>query len=163
MTSRPAVLVLVWLLGAVVATSVGMLAVRLVASQVGDPAVPPVSAQQAAAGSATPSAVASPPVVTSPPVALPSPVAPPSPTDSPAAPRVSRTFTSAGGTVGAECRGTVPRLVYATPADGYALDERSVEGSELEVRFEAGETRVKLTISCASGSPVLVDEDVDDD
>lgn len=158
MRSRPTVLVLVWLVGAAVATSVGLLAVSLVASQVGDPAVPPVSAQRATEGSPRPSTAS--PTVVAPSVAAPS-VAAPSPAQAP--PSASRTFRSQGGTVAAQCSGTVPRMVYATPADGYALDERSVEGSELEVRFEAGETRAKLTISCASGSPVLVDEDVDDD
>ena len=137
-------LVLVWVAGAVVATSIGLLAVRQVASSVGDPAVPVLSD----GGIPTATAAASPPV---------------SPPSSPTATATSASFRSAGGTVGAQCSGTTPSLLYATPADGYALDERSVEGVELEVRFDAGERRVRLTVSCAAGSPRLVDERVDDD
>src|SRR5688500_17163126 len=111
-------LVLVWVAGAVVATSIGLLAVRQVASSVGDPAVP----VQSGGGIPTATAAASPPV---------------SPPSSPTATATSASFRSAGGTVGAQCSGTTPSLLYATPADGYALDERSVEGVELEVRFEA--------------------------
>lgn len=145
-------LVLVWVAGAVVATSIGLLAVRQVASSVGDPAMPVLSGAvawpSASAASASPSASAA--------GAGPSRPAPP-----PAG--TSASFRSAGGTVGVRCSGTAPSLLYATPADGYALDERSVEGSELEVRFEAGERRVKLTLSCATGRPRLVDQDTDDD
>ena len=140
-------LVLVWAAGAVVATSIGLLAVRQVASSVGDPAVPVLS--DGVAPSASPSA-SSP----SPPQVRPS---------SPAAAVTSASFRSAGGTVGVQCAGATPSLLYATPADGYALDERSVEGVELEVRFEAGERRVKLTVSCAGGSPRLVEEETDGD
>lgn len=159
MTSR-LLLVLVWIAGAVVATSIGLLAVRQVASSVGDPAVPVLSdggiatAQPSASPAASPvaSPVASP--AASPSAAPPSPAAP-APT--------SASFRSAGGTVGVQCSGATPSLLYATPADGYALDERSVEGNELEVRFEAGERRVKLTISCATGQPRLVEEETDGD
>lgn len=169
MTSRSRLLlVLVWLAGAVVATSIGLLAVRQVASSVGDPAVPvlsdggvPAGQPGPTAGSSsgfTPPTTAGPVTPPSPPVVAPSPVRSTRPTA-----RTSASFRSQGGTVGVQCSGATPSLLYATPADGYALDERSVEGSDLEVRFEAGERRVKLTISCASGSPRLVDEEVDGD
>ena len=154
MTSR-LLLVLVWIAGAVVATSIGLLAVRQVASSVGDPAVPVLpdgGVRPTAAPTAIPSAAPS--AAPSPSRSLPS---------SPAAATTSASFRSAGGTVGVQCSGATPSLLYATPADGYALDERSVDGSELEVRFEAGERRVKLTISCAGGQPRLVEEEADDD
>lgn len=149
MTSR-LLLVLVWVAGAVVATSIGLLAVRQVASSVGDPAVPVLSDGGVPTGQ---------------PSAVPSPLPSPSPIESsaPAVATTSASFRSAGGTVGVRCSGATPSLLYATPADGYALDERSVEGSELEVRFEAGERRVKVTIGCVSGRPQLVDEETDDD
>ena len=139
MRSRPVVLVLVWLAGAVVATSVGLLAVRQVAAQVGDPAVP--------AGTGV--------------VEAPSPVPTRSPTRTAPATTSSRTFTSVAGTVGVQCSGSAARLLYATPADGYALDEQSVVGSELEVRFEGRDTRVRMDLSCAGGQARLVDQRTD--
>jgi hypothetical protein len=52
--------------------------------------------------------------------------------------------------------------VYATPAQGYNLDETSGDGSEvLEVRFASGRTRARLSISCSTGSPVLAESRVD--
>ena len=164
MTSRSRLLlVLVWVAGAVVATSIGLLAVRQVASSVGDPAVPVLSDGVASSAASPP---ASPPASPTAAAASPSagvPSASPARPSSAAAAVTSASFRSSGGTVGVQCSGTAPSLLYATPADGYALDERSVEGSELEVRFEAGERRVKLTISCASGSPRLVEEETDGD
>lgn len=159
MTSRSRLLlVLVWVAGAVVATSIGLLAVRQVASSVGDPAVPVLSG--AVAGPSAASAPA--PAPASPSASASAASADPSRPGAPAA-GTSASFRSTGGTAGVRCSGTAPSLLYATPADGYALDERSVEGSELEVRFEAGERRVRLTISCATGRPRLVDQDTDDD
>lgn len=161
MTSRSRLLlVLVWLVGAVVATSIGLLAVGQVASQVGDPAVPVLSDGGAAA--ATPTSAASPERSPTASAAASPNVAPPAP--SAVAPvRRSASFRSAGGTVGVQCSGSAPSLVYATPADGYSLDERSIEGSKLEVRFESGDRRVKMTIRCANGQPRLVDVKTDDD
>ena len=149
-------LALVWLAGAVVATSVGVLAVRQVAEQVGDPAVPALPAQAVGSALPTPSPALTPTgAPMSPPAATPAVV-----TTAPE-PLRSLTFRSTGGTVGAQCAGTRPRLLYATPADGYALDEQSVGGAELEVRFESETARARLTISCASSTPRLVDERVD--
>ena len=151
MTSRRLpLLALVWLLGVVVATGIGLLAVRLVAAQVGEPAVPPVTGD----------VVARPPEASS----APSPSATGVQPSATAAPVVtaSRSFRSAGGTVGVECAGRTARLVFATPAEGFALDEQSVAGPEVEVRFEADDTRVRSTVSCASGAPVLVEQRVDD-
>jgi len=168
----PLLLALVWLAGVVVATSVGVLAVRLVAAQVGDPAVPALSA--AAAASALPGAPGS---STGPPAPTPStgaglpttappttgPAATPSaPAPSPAGPPpVTRAFGSAGGELGVQCAGPAARLLYATPAAGYAVEERSSSGTEAEVRFEGGGTRVRLRVSCESGQPRLVEQRTD--
>ena len=147
MRSRVLALSLVWLTGTLAATSVGVLAVHQVAEQVGDPAVPPLAV--------TPTGAPSAPVAPSPGAGTPAVV--------PTTPErlASLTFRSTGGTVGAQCAGSVPRLLYAAPADGYALDESSVEGVELEVRFESESARARLTISCAGATPRLVDDRVD--
>ena len=145
----PLLLVLVWLVGAVVATAVGVLAVRLVATQVGDPAVPPLSA--AAAN----------PLPTAQPLAPPAPGARTPEPPPPAPAGNARAFPSAGGTVGVSCSGAVARLVFATPAAGYTLDEQTVAGGDVEVRFESDSNRVRLELAGADGTPVLVGERVD--
>jgi hypothetical protein len=149
----------VWLGGLLAATSVGLLAVRLVATQVGDPAVAPLSAVAAASAAAVPS--------TTPPSAVQPSAAPttagPAPTTRPsAAAAAPRTFTTPAGTLGVQCAGPALRLLYATPAQGWALDERSVTGAEAEVRFEGSGTRVRVRISCATGAPQLVEQRTDE-
>ncbi len=171
-SSRATVLlVLVWVGGLLAATSVGVLAVRLVATQVGDPAVAPLSAVAAASGAATAGTVSPP----APGAARPTPAAPLSqaptavppssrPTTAPVAPApTTRTFTTAAGTLGVQCTGSALRLVYATPAQGWALDERSVGGTEAEVRFQGAGSRVRVRLSCASGAPRLVEQRTDPD
>jgi hypothetical protein len=155
-------LALVWVGGVVLATATGLLAVRLVADQVGDPAVPVLSsgdvAKALAATTPTPAPTRSAAPSPSPAVRSPAPDRSPAATSTrPAAARV-RVFTSAGGSVGARCRGRTPERVYATPAQGYRLDESSIEGGVLEVRFESDRTRVRLEIACASSGPVLAEQ-----
>jgi hypothetical protein len=150
----PLLLVAVWLGGLLAATSVGLLAVRLVAAQVGDPAVAPLSAVAAASTAATPSSRPSP----APPPDAPPPATPTAgPAQRPAA-TATRTFSTAAGTLGVQCTGTALRLLYATPAEGFALDEREVSGTDAEVRFEDEGTKVRVRVSCATGAPQLVEQ-----
>jgi hypothetical protein len=156
---RPGALLLaIWLAGAAAATGAGVLAVRLVATQVGDPAVPVLTTKEvttALSDAPRPSnAVPSP---------TPSPAASPRPSRQPSQRPVSapKAFSSQGGSIGVRCRGTVAELVYRTPAQGYALDETATEGEVLEVRFTNGRTRARLGVSCTSGAPVLVENRVD--
>jgi hypothetical protein len=60
------------------------------------------------------------------------------------------------------CTGTTVRIVFARPAAGFALDKREVAGSTAEVRFEGAGQRVRIDVSCASGTPVLARTRVDD-
>ena len=141
---RAPLVVAVWAAGVVLATGTGLLAVRLVADAVGDPAVPVLSAEDVRD--------ATPPARPAPSLAAP-------PAAAPAAP--VRVFSSTGGSVGVRCRGTLPEPVYATPAQGWALDESGLEGTALEVRFESGRTRARLTIGCRSGAPTLLERRTD--
>jgi hypothetical protein len=155
-TRRPAPLLLAfWLAAVVVATAVGVLAVRLVAAQVGGPSVPVLSGndvRSALTASPRPTRIASP---------HPSASAAPSQGPPPQSQSALKAFTSQGGTVGVRCRGRVAVKIYATPAQGYNLDETSEDAEVLEVRFASGRTRVRLGISCGSGTPVLVENRVD--
>ncbi|MDT7547226.1 MAG: hypothetical protein QOE99_3336 [Actinomycetota bacterium] len=168
MPRRPAVLLLsFWLGGVVLATGTGLLGVRLVAARVGDPAGPVLSAGDVQRGLATPlpsprAAQASPrQLAPSPRVSAPSPAASltignPDPQAQSAPPPAVRAFSSAGGSVGVRCRGTTPERVYATPAQGYQLDDASLHGAMLEVRFDNDRNEVRMQISCSTSKPEVV-------
>jgi cytoskeletal protein RodZ len=149
-----------WVAAVVVATAVGLLAVRLLVQQVGDPGEPVLSTKDVGqALSSTPPASRS----ASP---RPTPKATPSTTPatrppSPEAGSPITPFRTTGGSVGVRCRGTEPQRVYATPAQGWVLDETSTEGGVLEVRFTKDRTRSRIGISCGSGTPVVVERRVD--
>lgn len=146
-----------WLAAVVAATGVGVVAVRLVARQVGDRAVPALSPDDVrrVLSSASPTSSAA-PLHSATPTGLPTP-----PVASPHSSSPTRAFSTTGGSVGVRCLGTTPQRVYWTPAQGWVLDESATEGSVLEVRFRQGRTRSRLSISCSSGAPVVVGQRVD--
>lgn len=168
---RPLALVAVWVAGALVATATGVLAVRQVATSVGDDSPPPLTAAgvETELGSASPSAAAAPTTPSTPstpttPTSGPT-TASPAPATSPAAPPappppapVSRSFSSRGGSVGVSCTGSTPELVFATPAQGWAVDEQEVEREHVEVRF-VGPGEVRMRVSCGPDGPVVEVED----
>jgi hypothetical protein len=214
---RPtSLLVAVWLAGVGLATGTGVLAVQLVAQQVGDPSVAVLSAadvgrqlastptgstpdsgrsdastnkpQTSAAepaetgtagepaehakttasapikhheGSTTPAGTASRAAETHHDGTGDKPASTPANAGSTAATSDVKAFDSQGGSVGVRCRGTAPEQVYASPAQGYRVDESSVSGSTLEVRFESSTTDVRMKVSCSSGSPVLTENRAD--
>lgn len=171
---RPLALVAVWVAGALVATATGVLAVRQVATSVGDDSPPPLSAAgvETALGSASPGAAAP----TASPTTAAAPTTPatgpttssPAPTTSPAAPpaappapppaTVSRSFSSRGGSVGVSCTGSTPELVFASPAQGWAVDHQEVEREHVEVRF-VGPGEVRMRVTCGPDGPVVEVED----
>jgi len=132
MASRHALLIGgLWVAAAVAATSVGVVAVRLVGNQVGDSVSDPLTSAgvQQALGTATPTPEPSEQVHP----------ATPRPTDE----GVARTVSTAGGVVSARCAEGMPALLYATPADGY----RTVRGSSV-VRFVGRSRQVTVTLGC---------------
>jgi hypothetical protein len=140
MASRHALLIgALWVAAATAATSVGVVAVRLVADQVGDDVSAPLSSTgvRQALSSVTP---------TPEPAEEPSEEASEEPDDEAAEGRV-RTVTTEGGVVSARCRNAVPRLLYATPADGYRTERTSSAGATL-VRFVGPSRQVTLTLTC---------------
>jgi hypothetical protein len=122
-----------WVAGAVAATSVGLVAVHLVGNEVGGQVAAPLddeSVQRAL------SSVSVPPSASEMPEREPSHAT----EDGEAA-----TVTTAGGVVSARCRNGAPRLLYATPADGY----RSEPGATT-VRFVDRTRVVTLTMACTA-------------
>ncbi len=80
-----------------------------------------------------------------------------SPLEPPPAAPVSRTFSSAGGTVTAACTGDVITLRYWSPAQGYEADH-VVRGpaSTVSLRFRQGGRGhgIRLGFACNDGTPV---------
>lgn len=74
-----------------------------------------------------------------------------------------RTFSITGGTLSVRCAGTAGQLVYAAPAPGWGLDEQSVSGPQVEVRFASADTRSRITVTCVTGTPVEKERRVDGD
>lgn len=148
--SGPALLVGVWVVGALLATTVGVLAVRQVRAEVGDPATQPLSAadvrRAVASTGASAHATAS---------ARPTPTPSRSTQRPPGAGTQRRTFQTAGGAVAVQCSGGRPSLVYVLPAAGWAVDQQEAKGGRVEVRFRAEEGDARVRVSCsASGIPV---------
>jgi hypothetical protein len=156
--------VLAWIVGAVAAVGVGVLAL----SQIGDgltsrnvqPLTPEVVAREAsaaAAPSAVPSESESPGAAGSP-----SASAGPSPATSTAAPSAKapppaaadKLVTSPGGTAVARCSGGQAYLVSWSPEQGYRADDVARGPSAtVSVKFESGNNKVFLTVRCAGGEP----------
>jgi hypothetical protein len=129
----PLLLGALWLTAAVAATSVGLLAVHLVGNEVGAQIPAPLSDEgvQQALVSVSPT---------------PSPAATPSeePADDNSSEGRARTVVTTGGVVSARCTDGRPRLLYATPAEGY----RTERGTRT-VAFVGDQRRVTLTMTCA--------------
>jgi cytoskeletal protein RodZ len=172
----PLLVAAVWLAGAVAAVGTGLVAVNLVASQVGDPTVAPLSRNDVGQALASPSrpATASRSVTPAPatstttatsatrgatttPTRRPTtPARSASQNPPPAAPQ-TRTFSSRGGSVGVRCDGASPSLVYASPANGYTVLERRSDGDRVEVRFAKGgaeDEAARIRVGCVNGTPV---------
>jgi hypothetical protein len=140
-TARTLTGVLAWLGAVVVATVVGLMAVNAIGTglvgpgqQVLDPAE--VDARLAAAGPA-------PPVQTT--------AAPPS-SSAPTPDATPTVIPSAGGTVVARCVDGGVEIVSASPAQGWDIHDEADEDRS-RVRFENGNDRVELRLSCVAGKP----------
>jgi hypothetical protein len=88
-----------------------------------------------------------------------------SPLEPPPAAPVSRTFSSAGGTVTAACSGDTVTLQYWSPAQGYEADH-VVRGpaATVSLRFRQGGRGhgIRLAFTCQDGSPVQSSNTSDD-
>ncbi|MGB8649312.1 MAG: hypothetical protein WCD35_01485 [Mycobacteriales bacterium] len=124
-----------WVAGATAATSVGLVAVRLVGNAVGDQVSAPLTtkAVQQALSSAAPAGAPS--------------EVPEGPPSQSSEEGDVRTVSTAGGVVSARCRDQVPALLYATPGDGYRTQRRGTR-SAVVVQFVGSSSQVTLTLSC---------------
>lgn len=144
-TRGPLLLGTLWVTAASVATGVGLVAVDLVAGQVGDTVSAPLS--QSGILDALSRVPASSPT----PSPSPSRSASPSPSASTLVLGPLRTISTVGGEVSARCRDGVPTLLYATPAEGF----RTERSSGREVRFESSRREVRVKLSCSARGTLL--------
>lgn len=146
-----------WLAAAVLATLVGLTAVRFLGDSFTSGRPDALSAAEVARALAETDSSAGPSGVPSGPSA---PAPSGGPTTRPGTPRgsvpVGRTFRTVGGVVRAECTGETVRLASWAPAAGYEVHKVD-QGPrrEADVEFRGDEGEVKVELSCARGTPVL--------
>ncbi|WP_434743048.1 septum formation initiator [Micromonospora sp. SH-82] len=165
-----------WLVTAVLATGIGLGAIRLVGEGItGTPggvlsqeeieralASPPPAAPTTSGSPATPGGPSTTPggpePATGGPEASPSATAPAPTATTPSAPR--RVFAVPGGSVVAECQGAEARLVSWTPAQGYrTTDVDRGPDDDVDVTFEGPGGEYELKVECQGGVPVAVPDD----
>lgn len=144
---RSAAGLLAWLVGAACAVAVGVLALSLIGSGVGDRSRPPLAAQISPAPSPdddSPSPAVSRSARPSHSAGSPSPAASP----------VQRTFTFSVGSVTAECDGDQAYLLSWSPAQGYRADDvRRGPAPIVQVRFESLTREPAIVVRCVAGVP----------
>ncbi|GIF51024.1 hypothetical protein DFJ67_2838 [Asanoa ferruginea] len=84
-----------------------------------------------------------------------------SPTPPPATPDAKRKpFGSPGGTVTATCEDGLVRIVYISPAQGYAVDDQDRgPDKEAEVKFRGPAGRSEIKLRCDGDLPVRMGHD----
>lgn len=144
MRSRTLLAVAGWLAAAVVATVVGVAALRLVGESIaGTPggvlSQEEVERRLASAATTAPT----------------TPVSPSAPGRSTGASHARKVFKARGGSVVAECDGTAARLVSWSPGQGFGTHEvEAGPAGEAEVDFRGAAGRSKIKVRCAGGQPV---------
>ena len=137
--------VVLWLVAAAAATTVGLFAVGAIGTDIfGASTGEPLSQSEVDAKLATTTTTTPPPSSSSAP--------PPTSTPRPQAGR-TQSFRSAGGTVFARCAPGGVEVVSATPAQGFSVDSEN-EGIDdhPHVRFRSGEREVEVRLRCVSGT-----------
>lgn len=143
---------LAWLIAAVAATLVGVVAV----GAIGDGILPPPAQPLSQAEVERRLAEATAPPNGPPPTAEPTPEpTTPGPSRTPPATEVFRT---PGGTVVVRCDPGV-QVVSATPLQGFRVKDIEPEDGGKRVRFEAGDRDVRVMLSCVDDRPKMTYED----
>jgi hypothetical protein len=148
--ARSAALVVVWLAAAVGALVVGLTAVGAIGSGITGEGLRPltpaeVDARLAALPSTAPGSPGPAPSSSAPPATPPG--------------RAVVVSGAPGGTVVARCDATTPRVVSASPAQGFDVEDSGHDdghhGDDAgRVRFESDDVRVEVRLSCVEGTPV---------
>jgi hypothetical protein len=158
MGSRTLIAVAGWLTAAVVATLIGVGALRLVGESIAGTPGGVLSQEEVDRQLATATTVTA---ATGSPSASPASPSTSVPAPSTGASHARQVFKARGGSAVAECDGTAARLVSYWPAQGYGTHEvREGPAAEAEVDFRGSAGRSKIKVRCAAGQPVAeYDED----
>lgn len=146
--------VLGWVVAAIAATAVGLLAIALLSRGFTDGSVAPVTSAEVDRGLA---ATTTPEPTPTGPATTPPPTTPT--TGSPGPTPVTRVFGSRGGTVVARCTGDRAYLVAWSPAQGWSVDDtHRGPATSVRVVFEGEDDAVDdlvvtLTVRCGDGTP----------
>ena len=166
-----------WLLSVVAAATVGLMAVSLLSAGITSTSATPLSHGAAAAALASATATSMPsrsastpssPSITPRPSPSSSPVPKSGPTTASSTPDATRSLSSPGGTIIAQCLGAQVYLVSWSPAQGWQIDD-AVRGPARStmVNFERdddseSDREVTVAISCRSGQPAATNVETDD-
>jgi serine/threonine-protein kinase len=151
-----------WLAAAVVATVIGVAALRLVGASIAGTPGGVLSQQEVERRLAAATTTSAAPAGVSPTPASPSASTSPGGGESaqPAPSAPQKVFRARGGSAVAECRGTAARLVSWWPAPGFATHEvERGPAAEAEVDFRGPAGRSKIEVHCADGQPVAEYDD----
>jgi len=119
---------------------------------------PPTGPTPSAPGQSGPSASTSAPL----PTTSPSPTHAPTTRPGTSTPRTSsppvtrtetRTWSGTGGWLTVSCTGGRATLKSASPNDGWSFERGDDAGDAIEVKFEGGDTEVKVRATCVAGVP----------
>ena len=142
---RGLVVAAAWMVAAVLATTLGLLAVGAIGDGLAGPASRPLSAEEVERELAARSTG----------VPAPAPAPAPGPAD---APQVVGTV---AGTVAVRCVDGAARIVSVSPGQGFRVDDHGEHPDR--VQFESERVDVQVRLSCRDGVPVAdVQEDVED-
>src|SRR3954454_8494408 len=80
------------------------------------------------------------------------------PVPEPETPGPITSYSLQGGSIGVRCTGSAIKLVYSSPAQGFAADVNSDGPGDVDVRFESDQHESRIKVQCSSGAPVVTDQ-----
>jgi hypothetical protein len=129
-----------WVVAAVAATAVGLVAVSAIGTDIFGAGQDPLS--QSEVDDLLASRPSSPPPATT------------SSTSQPPPPPEEKTTQTEGGTVIARCDGALVRIMSASPAQGFRVDPDDDEVDDHpSVKFQSGEREIEVRLRCVDGAP----------
>ena len=130
-----------WVVAAVAATAVGLVAVSAIGTDIFGAGQDPLSQSEVDELLANRPTSSTPPSTTST-----TPSTPPPPKE--------ETTRTAGGTVISICEGTLVRVLSASPALGYRVDADDDDVDDHpSVKFKSGEQEIEVRLRCVDGTP----------
>lgn len=129
-----------WLAAAAAATTVGVISISAAGSDIAGTTATPLSQDQVRKALASASEQ----------------TASPQPAASPSGPGVTRTLSTPGGSIIARCADGKAALLSWSPAQGYQTDDiQRGPARTATMKFESGDTEIRVSVTCPGGTPVL--------